>query len=59
LPKTLDEALDALEKDHDYLTAGGVFPQRLIDIWVAKKRAEAKKINTIPHPAEFAAYFDL
>ena len=59
LPKTLDEALDALEKDHDYLTEGGVFPQRLIDIWVAKKRAEAKKINTIPHPAEFAAYFDL
>ena len=26
LPKTLDEALDALEADHDYLTAGGVFP---------------------------------
>ena len=59
LPASLPEALDALEADHDYLTAGGVFPQRLIDIWVAKKRAEAKKINTIPHPAEFAAYFDL
>jgi glutamine synthetase len=59
LPKSLDEALDALEKDHDYLTAGGVFPQRLIDIWIAKKRSEAKKINQIPHPAEFAAYFDL
>ena len=32
LPKTLDEALDALEADHDYLTAGGVFPERLIEI---------------------------
>ncbi|MBR5479348.1 MAG: type I glutamate--ammonia ligase [Clostridia bacterium] len=59
LPKSLDEALDALEADHDYLTAGGVFPERLIKIWIEKKRAEAKKINQIPHPAEFASYYDL
>ena len=38
LPKTLDEALDALETDHDYLMAGGVFPKRLIDIWLKRKR---------------------
>ena len=31
LPASLDEALDALEKDHDYLTAGGVFPERLFE----------------------------
>ncbi len=59
LPKSLDEALDALEKDHDYLTKGGVFPQRLIEIWIDKKRKEAKKINQIPHPAEFSMYYDL
>ena len=41
LPKSLEEALDALEADHDYLTAGGVFPQRLIDVWIKRKRAEA------------------
>lgn len=59
LPKTLEEALDALEKDHDYLTKGGVFPERLIEIWLEKKRAEAKRISQIPHPAEFGAYYDL
>lgn len=59
LPTSLGEALDALEKDHDYLTKDGVFPQRLIDIWIEKKREELKKINGIPHPVEFKLYFDL
>lgn len=59
LPRTLDEALDALEKDHDYLTAGGVFPERLIEIWIDRKRKEALEISQIPHPAEFAKYYDL
>lgn len=59
LPKSLDEALDALEADHDYLTAGGVFPQRLIDIWIAKKRKENEEILKIPTPAEFDHYYDL
>lgn len=59
LPKTLDEALDALEKDHDYLTKGGVFPQRLIEIWIDRKRKESKKIQEIPHPAEFSQYYNL
>ncbi|MDD4291703.1 MAG: type I glutamate--ammonia ligase [Clostridia bacterium] len=59
LPKSLDEALDALEKDHDYLTAGGVFPEALLKVWIKKKRAESKKISQIPHPAEFKQYYDL
>ena len=59
LPKSLEEALDALEADHDYLTKGGVFPERLIDVWIARKRAEAKKVSEIPAPAEFAMYYDL
>ena len=59
LPKTLDEALDALEADHDYLTAGGVFPERLIEIWLRKKRQESRELSQIPHPAEFQRYFDL
>ncbi|MEG0806011.1 MAG: type I glutamate--ammonia ligase [Lachnospiraceae bacterium] len=59
LPKTLDEALDALEADHDYLTAGGVFPQRIIDIWVKLHRQAAREINNVPHPAEFLKYYDL
>lgn len=59
LPRTLDEALDALEADHDFLLQGGVFPKRLIEVWIERKREEARHVNQIPHPAEFAAYYDM
>jgi len=59
LPKSLDEALDALERDHDYLTAGGVFPEDLIRSWLKLKRAEAEEISRIPTPAEFQRYYTL
>ncbi len=59
LPQSLDEALNALEEDHDYLTRGGVFPEKLLTTWIARKRVEADTINKIPHPAEFSHYFDL
>lgn len=59
LPKNLDEALDALEEDHEYLTKSGVFPERLIEIWIQRKRLESKDISRIPHPAEFQRYYDL
>ena len=59
LPRSLDEALDALETDHDFLLAGEVFPQRLIEIWIERKRQEARQVNDIPHPKEFELYYDL
>ncbi len=59
LPKTLDEALNALEADYEYLIRGGVFPKKLLEAWVSRKRNEMTEINKIPHPAEFAHYFDL
>ncbi|MBE6984515.1 MAG: type I glutamate--ammonia ligase [Ruminococcaceae bacterium] len=59
LPTTLEEALDALEADHDYLTVGGVFPERLLNVWIARKRKEAAAVNRVPHPAEFKQYYDL
>ena len=59
LPSSLEKALDALEADHDYLTRGGVFPQRLLDTWVRKKRQECQRVNRVPSPAEFALYYDL
>jgi glutamine synthetase len=59
LPKSLGEALDALENDHAYLTAGGVFPESLITQWIARKRAEQDDVDRVPHPAEFALYYDL
>ena len=58
LPKTLDEALDALEADHDYLTKGGVFPERLLKNFIAEKRKECAELGKIPHPAEFDKYYN-
>ena len=59
LPKTLYEALDALEADHDFLTCGGVFPQRLIELWQKLLRRETAELERIPTPAEFERYYDL
>ena len=59
LPFSLWEALNALEKDHSFLTKGGVFPESLISNWLATKRAENEDVARRPHPREFALYFDL
>ncbi len=58
LPRTLDQALDALEQDPEFLTEGGVFPKRLIDIWIENKRSEAAVDNQMPQPIEFSLYYD-
>ena len=59
LPTRLEDALDALEADHDYLTAGGVFPKELIANLIKTKRAECSEMSKIPHPAEFDKYYNL
>ncbi len=59
LPTSLEEALDALEADHDYLTAGGVFPKVLLDKFIKLKRKECKEIAKVPHPVEFEKYYNM
>ena len=59
LPKTLGEAIEALEKDHDFLTVGGVFPERLLKQLIDMEKKDLDKISQIPHPEEFAMYYDL
>jgi len=59
LPTRLEDALDALEADHDFLTAGGVFPEQLIRSFIALKRKDCLELSKIPHPAEFEKYFNL
>lgn len=59
LPTSLEAALDALEADHDYLTAGGVFPESLLTNFIKNKRAECLRMAAIPHPAEFEQYYNL
>src|SRR5919106_23075 len=59
VPGSLEEALDALEADHEFLLKGGVFTQDLIDTWVRhKRREEADEVRLRPHPWEFALYYD-
>lgn len=59
LPASLDEALECLEADHDFLTVGGVFTESFIQNWITKKRLEAREVNTRPHPMEFELYYAL
>jgi len=59
-PGSLSEALDNLEKDHDFLLKGDVFTPDLIDVWISYKREnEVDAINLRPHPYEFALYYDI
>ncbi|RME94035.1 MAG: type I glutamate--ammonia ligase [Verrucomicrobia bacterium] len=59
VPGSLDAALTALEKDHEFLTKGDVFTVDFIENYVAKKRAEADAIRLRPHPYEFFLYSDV
>lgn len=59
LPRTLAEALDALELDHDFLKRGNIFTNELLDQWVKIKTEEIQAIGTMPHPFEYKMYFSL
>jgi len=59
LPTNLEQALDALEADYEYLTAGGVFPEELIKNFIKRKREECMEISKVPHPVEFDKYYNL
>ncbi|MBU3759264.1 MAG: type I glutamate--ammonia ligase [Candidatus Omnitrophica bacterium] len=60
VPGSLEEALDALEKDHAFLLEGGVFTQDVIQTWIQYKReVEIEAIRQRPHPHEFYLYFDI
>ena len=60
VPGSLDEALDALEADHEFLLAGGVFTPDVIETWIDYKRAnEIDAVRLRPHPYEFYIYYDI
>jgi len=58
VPTTLDEALDALESDHEFLTHGGVFTEDLIATYIEFRREQSDRVKIRPHPYEFPMYFD-
>ena len=59
-PGSLDEALNALERDHQFLLQGDVFTQDVVDTWISYKREnEADALRLRPHPYEFCLYYDI
>jgi glutamine synthetase len=60
VPPSLEGALNALEADSDFLRAGGVFSDDLIETHLSYKRQnEVDAIRLRPHPYEFRLYYDI
>jgi len=56
---SLECALDALNADREFLTAGGVFTDDLIDGYIALKQADIMQLRMTTHPVEFDMYYSL
>ena len=59
VPASLDEALQSLEEDHDFLTAGNVFTEDLIETWIDLKKQEIDAARLQPTPLEYQLYFHI
>ena len=58
-PGSLEEALDALEADQDFLYRGDVFTKDVVETHLAFKRESAKQVALRPHPYEFYLYSEM
>src|ERR1700730_14091297 len=60
VPGSLAESLNALEKDHAFLTEGSVFTKDVIETWIEyKRKREVDQVALRPHPWEFMLYSDV
>ncbi len=60
VPKSLEEAIEALEKDYEFLTKGGVMSERFLEDYIEyKKKEEIEQVNIRPTPMEFLLYYDV
>ncbi|HET6371084.1 MAG TPA: type I glutamate--ammonia ligase [Nitrospiria bacterium] len=60
MPGSLNEAIDALAADHDFLLKGGVFSEEVLFTWIEyKKGKEMDPMRLRPHPYEFFLYYDV
>ncbi|MDQ3635816.1 MAG: type I glutamate--ammonia ligase [Acidobacteriota bacterium] len=60
LPGSLEQALKALEDDHEFLLKGDVFTKELIERWIEyKTKNEVDKLRLRPHPMEYSMYYDI
>jgi glutamine synthetase len=59
MPGSLEQALDCLEEDHEFLLKGDVFTEDVIQTWISYKRErEVAPVARRPHPHEFELYYD-
>jgi len=56
---SLEEALDALKKDHEFLTRGGVFTESMLDAYINLKMEDVTRFRMTTHPIEFDMYYSL
>ena len=54
---SLDQALEALDKDRDFLKAGGVFTDDFIDAYIGLKMKEVTAFRAATHPLEYQMYY--
>jgi glutamine synthetase len=54
---SLEEALNALDADREFLTRGGVFTDSMIGGYLELKRSEVEAVNSVTHPVEFDLYY--
>ena len=60
VPGSLEEVLDALEADHEFLLKGNVFSEDVVESYVSwKRREEVEELRVRPHPYEYHMYFDV
>ncbi len=56
---SLDQALDALDRDRDFLKAGGVFSDDFIDAYIELKMGEVTRFRAATHPIEYQMYYSV
>ncbi|MCY1552131.1 3-hydroxylaminophenol mutase [compost metagenome] len=56
---SLDQALEYLDKDREFLTRGGVFSDTMIDAYIELKMQEVQRFRMTTHPVEFDMYYSL
>jgi glutamine synthetase len=57
--ESLQQALECLNADREFLTAGGVFSDDFIDSYIELKSKEVQKVNMAVHPLEFELYYSV
>jgi glutamine synthetase type I len=56
---SLEQALEYLDKDREFLTRGGVFSNEMIDAYIELKMEEVTKFRMTTHPVEFDMYYSI